>query len=369
MYGKRYTNSRHHNGGGANRGRRRDDIDAMLEDLWLSNDGTILSTDYAHVNDMDDDDVIIPDSKTITTVRDYKAAKAAEQARNTYSREDPYGREVAKYLTGIRGKLTTLDGVKEKLASLRPERYSAYIDYKKNSLEIRYLYAPPRNGATYEGSRVNTSRFSVKLTVADPEYLVTGKAWDYDYVPGDECRPRRVNESAKPGSTKYMDFDRRASVWYFDDDPYSHRISAYLDMSKGEPLGIPDIKADLSSILGDGRKFSVYAEGDSLEIWYAFEWPTEELDYARGHYTVDIARDGASNTVQMGDWTYEYLPGGFSYGDGTLLKDTGNAESELEDTLSYLTDKFMEAVDKYGGNPNFMRRIKNAIAELHDYVS
>lgn len=198
---------------------------------------------------------------------------------------------------------------------------------------------------------------------------MTGETWEYDYVPGDECRPRRVNESAKQGSTEYLDFDKRAVIWYFDDDPYSHRISAYLDMSKGESLGILDIKADLSHILGNGRKFSVYAEGDSLEIWYVFDWPTEEIDRARGHYTVDITRDDASNTVQIGDWTYEYLPGDFSYGDDTLLKDTGNAESELEDTLSYLTDKFMEAVDKYGGNPNFMGRIKNAITELHDYVS
>ena len=182
-------------------------------------------------------------------------------------------------------------------------------------------------------------------------------------------RPRRVNESVKQGSTKYMDFDKRASIWYFADDSYSHRISAYLDANKGESLEVSDIKADLSRILGNGRKFSVYAEGDSLEIWYVFEWPTEELDYARGHYTVDITCDDASRTVQIGDWTYEYLPGDFAYGDDAMLKDSDSAESELEDTLSYLVSEFMEVVDTYGDNPRFMIRIKNAFIELNDYIS
>ena len=371
MYRKRHMNNKYYNGGSVNRGRG--NTDSMLEDLWLANDGNILSTDYAHVNDMDDDDVIVTDSKTLTTVKDYKAAHATKPyTRNTdggaYNGEDAYGRKIAEYLMGIRGKLTTLDSVKEKLASLRPERYSVYIDYRRNSLEIRYLYIPPRSGVTYKGTAVNTSRFSVKLVVADPEYLVTGKTWEYDYVPGDACQSRRVNESVKPGSMKYMDFDKRAGIWYFDDDSYSHRISAYLDANKGESLEISDIKADLSHILGNGRKFSVYAEGDSLEIWYVFEWPTEELDYARGHYTVDITRNDASH-VQIGDWTYEYLPGDFAYGDGVLVKDPENAEGELEDTLSYLTSEFTEAVDKYGGNPRLRKRIKDAIVELYDYIS
>lgn len=156
---------------------------------------------------------------------------------------------------------------------------------------------------------------------------------------------------------------------YFADDSYSHRISAYLDANKGESFKVSDIKADLSSILGNGRKFSVYAEGDSLEIWYVFEWPTEELDYARGHYTVDITRDNASRTVQIGDWTYEYLPGDFTYGNDELLKDSDNADSELEDTLSYIVSEFKEAADTYGGNPRFRRRMKNAITELYDYIS
>lgn len=181
--------------------------------------------------------------------------------------------------------------------------------------------------------------------------------------------PRRVNESAKPGSTKYLDFDKRAGIWYFDDDPYSHRISAYLDANKGGSFEISDIKEDLSHILGNRREFSVYVEGDSLEIWYVFVWPTEELDYARGHYTVDITRGNAPRTVQIGDWTYEYLPGDFAYRDSTLTKDPENAEGEFEDTLSHLTDKFMATIDKYGGNPQYMRRIKNAINELHDYIS
>lgn len=166
-----------------------------------------------------------------------------------------------------------------------------------------------------------------------------------------------------------MDFDKRASIWYFADDSYSHRISAYLDSNKGESLEISDIKTDLSRILGNGRKFSVYAEGDSLEIWYVFEWPTEELDYARGHYTVDITHDDASRTVQIGDWTYEYLPGDFTYGDSVLTKDPENAEGELEDTLSYLVSEFMEVIDTYGDNLRFSGRIKNAITELYDYIS